>query len=180
MTQETVLGPGNGAVDYLLVLLVYACLFVIMRYANPRVDPEFRKTAWTLGLGWAVCVFIANYLLYRAGVMSFLPWLNNFWHTFPWIGFCLAFAYNEARKHPLLEQLAIFAIFSFIVKWAEHTLLGTWEHDNFFGIHGNIAYITGWSLADGLYPVVSVLALKIVSKFIPGLIVPDLKANGII
>ena len=173
--RDALLGPGNGAADYLLILFTYFCLFLVMRYANARVEPNFRKTFWTLCFGWAVCVFIGNWLLYRVGAMSFLPWLNNFWHTFPWIGLCLAFMYAGAYERPLWEQFALFAIFSFIVKWAERTVLGTWELDHFFFIPGNIAYITGWSLADGLYPILSVAGLKLVSRFVPGLIVPRLR-----
>jgi hypothetical protein len=172
--RDAILGPGNGAGDYVLLLVTYGALFLVMRYANPRIELSFRKTFWTLFWGWGIGVFVANYLLYRAGVMSFLPWLNNFCHTVPWIGLCLGFMWAEAHKRPLWEQFALFAIFSFIVKWAEHTILGTWEHDNFFGIPGNIAYITGWSLADGLYPVVSVVGLKLASRFIPDLVVPRL------
>lgn len=177
MTSDAFFGAGNGIVDYLPVLLVYGALFVVMRYANRSVPVSFRRTFVTLYVGWAVGVFIANYLLYRAGFMSFLPWLNNFFHTFIWIGLCLGFLYAEAHRRPFLEQVALFAIFSFIVKWAELTLLGTWELDNFFGIPGNIAYITGWSLMDGLYPVVSVVGLKFVSRWIDGLVVPSLSGR---
>jgi hypothetical protein len=172
--RDAFLGAGNGAGDYVLVLFVYFCLFLIMRYANPRIELNFRRTFWTLFFGWGIGVFIANYVLFRVGVMSFMQWLNNFWHTVPWIGLCLGFMFAEAHKRPLWEQFALFAIFSFIVKWAELTLLGTWEHGHFFGINGNIAYITGWSLMDGLYPVVSVVGLKLVSGFISGLVVPRL------
>jgi hypothetical protein len=172
--RDAILGAGNGATDYLLVLLVYGALFIVMRYAAARIDPSFRRTYWTLFWGWGIGVFIANYLLYLAGFMSFLPWLNNAFHTFIWIGLCLGFMYAEAHRRSFIEQFALFAIFSFIVKWAELTLLGTWEHGHFFGINGNIAYITGWSLMDGLYPVVSVVGLKLVSGFISGLVVPRL------
>ena len=172
--QDALLGAGNGLADYGLVLLVYGCLFLVMRYANPRIELNFRRTWWTLFFGWGFGTLIGNYLLYRAGVMSFLPWLDNGCHTLIWIGLCLGFMYAEAHKRPLWEQFALFAIFSFIVKWAENTILGTWEHDNFFGIPGNIAYITGWSLADGLYPLLSVAGLKLASRFIGGLIVPRL------
>jgi hypothetical protein len=172
--RDALLGPGNGPADYLLLLFVYGCLFLVMRFAGPRLEPEFRKTYWTLFWGWGVLVFIANYLLHLAGFMSFLPWLNNGVHTFIWIGLCLGFMYGKAHRHPLWEQFALYAIFSFIVKWAEQTILGTWEHGHFFGIQGNLAYIVGWSLADGLYPVVSVAGLKLASKVIPGLIVARL------
>jgi hypothetical protein len=171
---DAVLGAGNSLFDYALVLLVYGALFVVMRFANRTIPPEFRRTFITLFFGWAVGVFIGNWLLFRLGFMSFLPWLNNFFHTFIWIGLCLGFLYAGARRRPFLEQFALFAIFSFIVKWAERSLLGTWELDNFFGIPGNTAYIIGWSLMDGLYPVLSVAGLRIVSRWVDGLVVPSL------
>ena len=167
-----ILGAGNTVGDYALVLVVYAALFIIMRYAKERVELNFRKTFWILFAGWGVGVFFGNYLFYRLGVMSFLPWLNNFFHTFIWIGLCLSFLYAGAYRKPLLEQMALFAIFSFIVKWAERTILGTWELDHFFFIPGNVAYITGWSLMDGLYPIISAFGLRLVSKFVRGVITP--------
>jgi hypothetical protein len=167
-----ILGAGNEITDYLVVLAVYGALFIVMRYANERVELNFRKTFWILFVGWGVGVFLGNYLFYRLGIMSFLPWLNNFLHTFIWIGLCLSFLYAGAYRKPLWEQFALFAIFSFIVKWAEHTILGTWELDHFFFIKGNLAYILGWSLMDGLYPIISAFGLKLVSKFMTGVITP--------
>jgi hypothetical protein len=166
------LGAGNDLGKYALVLLVYAALFVIMRYAHASVEPEFRKTYWVLFWGWGIATFIANYAIYRLGFMSFLPWLNDFFHTFVWIGLCLGFLYAGAWRRPWLEQFLLFAIFSFIVKVAERLILGTWEHGSFFFIPGNVAYLIGWSLMDGLYPTLSKVALKILRKFIPGLVQP--------
>jgi hypothetical protein len=167
-----ILGAGNTIADYVLVLVVYAALFIVMRYAKECIELNFRKTFWILFAGWGVGVFFGNYLFYRLGFMSFLPWLNNFFHTFIWIGLCLSFLYAGAYRKPLLEQMALFAIFSFIVKWAERTILGTWELDHFFFIPGNVAYITGWSLMDGLYPIISAFGLRLVSKFVRGVITP--------
>lgn len=170
---DTILGAGNGPPDYLLVLLFYGAMVVLMRYGNARMPPAFHRTWIALLIGWGFGTFAANYLLYRAGVMSFLPWLNNALHTFVWIGVCLGFLYAGAHRRPMIEQFALFAIFSFLVKHAEHALLGTWEHPSFFGIGGNEAYIIGWSLMDGLYPVISLLGLKLLSNVVSGLIVPD-------
>lgn len=167
-----ILGAGNKITDYLVVLAIYGALFIMMRYGNERVELNFRKTFWILFAGWSVSVFFGNYLFYRLGIMSFLPWLNNFLHTFIWIGLCLSFLYAGAYRKPLLEKIALFAIFSFIVKWAERTVLGTWELDHFFFIHGNLAYIIGWSLMDGLYPIISAFGLKLVSKSVTGVITP--------
>jgi hypothetical protein len=151
--------------NYALVLVVYAMLFMLMRHANARVELSFRVAYLYLFLGWGIGTFLANYGLYRLGVMSFLPWTNNFLHTFVWIGGCLGFLYAGSYRKPLLEQFMLFAIYSLFVKVAEHALLGTWEHDNFFGIPGNTSYIVGWSLMDGLYPVVSMVGLRIVARF---------------
>jgi hypothetical protein len=167
-----ILGTNNGLLNYSLVIAVYAALFVVIRYAGGKVELNFVRTYWALFFGWAFSVFAGNYLFYMLGVMSFLPWLNNFIHTFIWIGLCLSFLYAGARSKPMLVQFALFAIFSFIVKWAEHEILGTWEMDRFFFVRGNLAYITGWSLLDGLYPIISAFGLGIISKFVRGILRP--------
>ena len=158
------LGAGNNVFDYLLIIAFYGMLFVLMRHANRRVELSFRASFAYLFVGWSLGTFVANYLLFRAGVMSFLPWLNNFAHTFVWIGLCLGFLYAGAHRKPLLEQFALFAIYSLLVKLAENAVLGSWEHDSFFGIPGHAAYIIGWSLMDGLYPLVSMAGLRLVAK----------------
>jgi len=156
------------------LLLFYAALFVIIRTNKKRIDREERRTFFTIGGLWAVSVFIANYLLYRAGVMSFLPWVNNFMHTFLWIGLCLSFLYLAIREdEPLLVQCIVFATFSLIVKYAEQLLFGTWDLGHFFHVfEGNAAYVLGWSLADGTYPIITRYGLRLLARFIPGLIAP--------
>ena len=166
--MNDLLGPGNRLLDYALVLLVYGALFILMRYGNRRVELNARRLFWIVAFCWGVGVFIGNYLFYLIGIMSFLPWLNNAFHTLIWIGLCLSFLYVGCMRRPLWEQILLFIIFSFIVKIAERWLLGTWEHDNFFGIDGNWAYIIGWSVMDGLYPVINLMvmrALRVNSKF---------------
>jgi hypothetical protein len=172
--METILGTDNNLFDYLLVLLTYAGLFVAMRQSSPRVEPEFRKSFIVLFVVWSVGIFASNYLLSQLGIMSFLPWLNNFIHSFIWIGLCLTFLYAVSYKKPLWEQLVLFAIYSFVVKLAEHQLLGTWEFDRFFFIDGNLAYIIGWSLVDGLFPVGSAIVLWIAARFMTGIVKPEL------
>lgn len=157
-------GAGNGPREYAILLAFYGMMFVLMRHGHDRVELNFRAAFVYLFVGWSLGTFAANYLLFRAGVMSFLPWLNNFMHTFVWIGLCLGFLYAGAHTKSFIEQFALFAIYSFLVKLAEHALLGTWEHDNFFGIRGNMSYIIGWSLMDGLYPLVSRVGLQLVSR----------------
>lgn len=166
------LGPRNNWWDYAAVLAVYGALFIVMRHANARIELNFRKTFWILFFGWAGGVFVGNYVFYRIGIMSFLPWLNNFLHTFVWIGLCLGFLYAGSHRKSFLEQFALFAIFSFIVKWAEREILGTWEFDHFFFIQGNLAYVIGWSLMDGLYPLLSAIGLGIISRYVTGVVRP--------
>jgi hypothetical protein len=154
------------------VLAFYAAVFVIIRLSRSRIEPFERRTFVAIAVAWAVPVFIANYLLYRAGVMSFLPWVNNALHSFLWIGLCLTWLYLGVREtQPLVLQVVLFTTFSLIVKCAEQKLFGTWELDNFFGIGGNGAYVMGWSLADGTYPVITLLGVRLAARFIPGLAV---------
>ena len=155
------------------LVALYAGLFLIIRLVKPSIEPGERKTFFTIGGIWAVAVFIANYLLYRAGMMSFLPWLNNFMHTFLWIGICLSLLYLGVREdQPMAVQFVVFATFSLVVKYAEQLLFGTWELDHFFHVlRGNFAYVLGWSLADGLYPPLTFYGLRLLGRLIPGLIV---------
>ena len=53
---------------------------------------------------------------------------------------------------------------------AEQIVFGTWDLDNFFGIDGNGAYVIGWSLADGTYPILTLYGLRLAARWIPGLI----------
>lgn len=155
------------------LLAVYAGLFVVIRALKPRIEPDERKTAYVIGGVWAVAVFMANYLLYRAGVMSFLPWVNNFMHTFLWIGVCLTFLYLGVReRQSMVAQFVMFATLSLVVKYAEHLLFGTWDLGHFFHVfHGNAAYILGWSLADGLYPPLTFYGLRLLERHVSGLMV---------
>lgn len=156
----------------LAMLLFYAALLTIVRVIKPSIEPEERRTAVAIGLTWAVPVFVANYLLYKADLMSFLPWVTNFMHTFLWIGIVLTFLYlGVCSNQSMFTQIVLFTTFSLIVKYAEQIVFGTWDQDNFFHvIDGNGAYILGWSLADGMYPVLTLYGLRIASRWIPGLI----------
>ena len=153
------------------LVILYAALLVSIRADRRSPRPDERKTFYVVGGTWAICVFIANYLLFRAGLMSFLPWPNNFLHTFVWIGVCLSFLYFGVRAtQPLAIQMVLFATFSIIVKYAEQLLFGTWDLDNFFHVfHGNFAYVLGWSLADGLYPPLTLFGLRLLSRWVRGL-----------
>ena len=150
----------------LIVLGVYALLFLSFRAFARAPGPDERATRWFLGLGWGLATFVLNWLLSLIGALSFLPWIANALHTFVWIGFCLSWLYLGVRfTRGFLLQSALFAGFSLIVKVAERLLLGTWEHDHFLGLfRGNAAYIVGWSLLDGLYPAISLLVLRAVAQ----------------
>lgn len=157
--------PGRA----LALLAFYAALFVVIRVIKPRIERDDQATFLVIGAAWAVSVFIANFVLYLAGVMSFLPWLNNFMHTFLWIGLCLAWLYLGVREQQhLLVQCILFATFSLVVKVMEQVLFGTWEHPHFFHVfQGNTAYVLGWSLADGLYPPITLFGLRLVQRWLP-------------
>ncbi len=157
----------------LVVLAFYFALLVVIRLVKPQIEPFERRTFFVVGLCWAVPVFIANYVLYQAGAMSFLPWVTNFMHTFLWIGICLTFLYLGVREdQPMAVQFVVFATFSIIVKYAEQLAFGTWDLDHFFNVFdGNFAYVLGWSLADGLYPVITLFVLRLAGQRIPRLAV---------
>lgn len=154
-------------------LAFYAAIFVVIRLTRDRIAPEERRTFIAVGLSWAAPVCLINYLLYRADLMSFLPWVTNVMHTFVWIGFCLTWLYLGVRDtRSMLTQVVLFTTFSLIVKYAEHILFGIWDNDNFFHVFdGNGAYIMGWSLADGLYPLITLYGLRLAARRIPGLVV---------
>jgi len=153
------------------LLIFYVALFVVIRTHKHRIEPPERRTALVIGGLWAVSVFAANYFLFLLGAMSYLPWLNNFMHTFLWIGWCLTFLYLGLRdREPLWVQMVVFATFSLVVKYAEQLLFGTWDHGHFFWIfRGNFAYVLGWSLADGLYPPITLYGMRAVARVVPGL-----------
>jgi hypothetical protein len=157
----------------LVILGFYAALLMVIRAIKPRIEPFERRTALAVGLGWAVPVFVANYLLYKAGLLSYLPWVTNFMHSFLWIGICLTFLYLGVRENqPMAVQILLFATFSLIVKYAEQLAFGTWDLDHFLHVFdGNFAYVLGWSLADGTYPVITLLVLRLAAGRIPRLAV---------
>jgi hypothetical protein len=172
MESTVWLGTGNTLFEYLEVLLVYGMMFLLIRYGTRQVELNFQRSYWWLAAGWSATIFVGNYLCYLLGVMSFLPWLDNVLHSFVWIGLCLSFLYAGCHRYPMWEQMALFVVVSFIVKVAERLIIGTWEHPHFFGIDGNPAYIIGWSLMDGLYPPISLLFLRLVSRLDRGVLVP--------
>lgn len=147
------------------ILMLYAALFMIMRSIRKRIDNDEKGLFAFIGLMWASLVFVGNYLFYLIGIMSFLPWINNFLHTFVWIGGCLTWLYLGVReKEPMPVQCLHFATFSLIVKYAEQLLFGIWEHDHFFFVFkGNLAYVLGWSIMDGTYPIITKYGLRMMA-----------------
>ncbi|KXK52353.1 MAG: hypothetical protein IT298_06400 [Chloroflexi bacterium] len=173
--MDTVLGTGNTLFGYAFVLLIYLSLWLAMRQAMPWFASNFRRSFLVLYVVWSVGIFVGNFLFYLLGIMSFYPWLNNIIHSFLWIGLGLGFLYAISHKRPLWEQMVLFGIYSLVVKFAEQRILGTWEFSRFFFIEGNLAYLIGWSVVDALYPIGAYFVLKIASRFVTGLVVPDLK-----
>ncbi len=162
--METILGPGNTLISYAIVLLIYFLMFLFIRYPKPSIELNYFGNFKFLAIVWAILMFTGNYLFYRLGVMSFLPWLNDFIHSFLWIGICLTWLYYISHTRPLWEQFILFAFSSFIVKMAEHRLLGTWSMESFLGVHHRLAYLIAMSLVDGFYPIISIWLLKLASK----------------
>ncbi|MEO8450055.1 MAG: hypothetical protein ABI647_09710 [Gemmatimonadota bacterium] len=156
----------------LLLLLFYAGLFLIISLHGLKLTSTEKKTFIFLWISGFIVAMVANYLLYRAGVMSFLPWINNFLHTFFWIGIGFPYLYLGIRgRRSVLAQYIMFVVFSLIVKYAEQRLFGTWEFPHFFFVlKDNFFYILGWSTVDGLYPVLIPAGLRLAGKFIPGLV----------
>jgi hypothetical protein len=63
-------------------------------------------------------------------------------------------------QSPYGSSVSFLSFFSFLVKVGERWILGTWDLPYFFFIKGNITYIIGWSLLDGLYPCISMVGLR--------------------
>lgn len=173
---EEILGRGNGLVEYAGVLVLYGAMFLLIRHGSRNIELNQRKSAVILGTVWAMSIFVGNYICYLVGVMGFLPWLNNAFHTWIWIGVCLTWLYMGLYKRPLLQQIPLFIIFSFIVKIGELVLLGTWDFPHFFwidsvfGLEDPLTYIIGWSVMDGLYPPISIAILRLASRVTDGII----------
>lgn len=156
------------------ILVLYLVLFLTIKgFRSGGLLQKEMKTYWTIGLLWAVGVFAGNFVFYKIGIMSFTPWILNGIHTFIWIGLVLSYLYITTRMQtPLWRQILYFIVFSFIVKYAEKLIFDGWDHDHFMWIFkGNFAYILGWSVMDGLYPIITKFALKIMGKRVPGLLV---------
>lgn len=173
--MNDILGNSNSILDYVLVLVIYALMFLLIRFSKPQLELNFKSNFVFLWIVWAFLMFTGNFLFYKLGVMAFLPWLNNFLHSVLWVGFCLGWLYYCTYERPMWEQFLLFAFTSFIVKMAENWLLGTWAMDRYFGINSRYAYIIAMSIVDGFYPIISRWILKALGKkSIFGIYVPQM------
>jgi hypothetical protein len=162
--MDQIVGANNSLLDYLLVIGIYGLLFLFIRYPKPTLELNYKANFIFLVALWAFLMFTGNYLFYRLGVMSFLPWLNNLLHSFVWVGICLGWLYYCTHQRPLWEQFIFFAFTSFIVKMAEHMILGTWSMESYLGIQSPYAYIIAMSIVDGFYPIISRWVLNALGK----------------
>lgn len=162
--MNEIFGANNGWLDYALVLLIYSLMYLLIRYPKPVLELNYRANYIFLAGLWAFLMFTGNYLFYRLGVMSFLPWANNFIHSFLWVGICLGWLYYCTHQRPLWEQFIFFAFTSFIIKMAENMILGSWNMESYFGIHNKYAYIIAMSIVDGFYPIISMWVINALGK----------------
>ena len=162
--MESILGAGNSITDYVIVLLIYLLMFLFIRYPKPVIELNFRSHFLFLSIAWIFLMFTGNYLFYRLGLMSFLPWLNNFIHSFIWIGVCLTWLYYCTISCSIWQQFIFFSFTSFIIKMAEHMILGSWSMPSYFGIDHPLAYLIAMSLVDGFYPIISKWMLNAFGK----------------
>ena len=162
--MNEILGASNSLLDYLLVLLIYGLMFLLIRYPKPKLELNYKANYFFLFGLWAFLMFTGNYLFYRLGVMSFLPWLNNAIHSIVWVGACLGWLYYCTHERPLWEQFVLFAFTSFIIKMTEYYILGTWSRESYLGIQSPFTYIIAMSLVDGFYPVISRWVINALAK----------------
>lgn len=162
--METILGAGNSWLSYLPVLVIYLLMFLFIKYPKPVVELNYRGNFYFLAGAWFFLMFTGNYFFHLLGLMAFLPWLNNFIHSAIWIGLCLTWLYYSCHHRPMWEQFIFFSFTSFIIKMAEHQLLGSWSMDAYFGIHHPLAYLIAMSLVDGFYPIISKFLLQLFAK----------------
>jgi hypothetical protein len=162
--MENILGENNSFLDYLSVIGIYVLVFLLIFYAKRTIELNFRKSFMALYLVWSVAMFTGNYFGYLGGVMSFLPWLNNFIHSFGWVGFALAWLYMTSAHLPWHYRFYLSAMFSFLIKFSENMILGSWSFDPYFFFEGKYAYLIIMSIVDGFYPLLSDWILKFLNK----------------
>jgi len=155
-----------------LLLAFYVALGVVMSLGGRRLTADERKTFLLLCIAGASTALVSNYLLYRIGWMTFLPWINNGLHSVLWIGLGFPYLYFQTRGRSVPVVFISFTVLSLVVKYAEWLLFGTWDGASFLGVlPGRFGYILGWSLVDGCLPFVMQLGLRLVGKFVPGIVI---------
>ena len=162
--MDAILGSVYSWVQYILVILIYAFMYLLIRYPKPHLELNYKANFLVLYLFWSILMFVGNYLFYLPGFMAYLPWLNNLLHSFIWVGFCLGWLFYTTQERPVLEQVALFAFTSFIIKMSEYMILGTWNKPGYLGIESPYAYIIAMSIVDGCYPLISRWLISTLSK----------------
>ncbi len=154
------------------ILILYATVLFIAWWHKRKLDTAERKTFIVIYLMYAISIFFINYLGYVIGVFSYLPWFpNNFLHTFVWIGIVLTYLFMAIRKEHMVVQFMAFAAFSLVIRYAEYKIFGVWDgQGTLYESYGTDAYIALWSYVDGFYSIATFLLLRILKKWIPGLI----------
>jgi hypothetical protein len=162
--MDTILGSGNNLLQYAIIILIYLLMFLFIRYPKPVLELNWRGNFRFLAILWALLMFSGNYFFFRLGVMSFLPWADNFIHSFIWVGICLNWLYYCCYSRPGWEQFVFFSFTSFVIKMTENGILGTWKMDSFLQINNPYAYIIAMSLVDGFYPIISKILLRALGR----------------
>jgi hypothetical protein len=170
--MEKILGASCTLSDYLLVLFIYLLVFLLVWYPKRTVELNSRSSFLVLYLFWSVAMFAGNYIGYLLGFMAFLPWLDNFMHSFLWVGFALAWLYFSSTGLPWYYRFFLAGMFSFLIKFSENFILGTWAFDPYFFFTGKYAYIIIMALVDGFYPLASDILLRQLNKRFTSIYLP--------
>lgn len=152
-------------------LAFYLGLLIVASLHTRRIDtPAERKTFLFLGVGAGLTAFSSNILFARFGLMAPMPIAANALHTGIWIGCGFTYLWFATRESAWWKQFLIFVFTSFVVKYAEYRLLGTWDGDGFLGLgKGMFLYVLGWSAVDGLMPFLMTLGIRLVGRVVGGL-----------
>jgi hypothetical protein len=165
--MDDILGTGNGFLEYGLILLIDIFVFLLVFYPKRKIELNSRTGFWVLYFFWSLAMFFGNYIAFKIGFMAFLPWLDNFIHSFGWVGLGLGWLYFSSLDLPWYYRFFLASMFSFIIKFFENFILGTWLFDPWFFFTGKYAYIIAMSALDGLYPILSDILLKALHKKFP-------------
>lgn len=159
----------------ILVLLgVYASVFLVAWLDRRRLDAAEKRTFLMLFAVWSVSVVAINYGGYRLGVIGFIPWLNNLLHAVVWVGGVLTYLFLAVRHLHIVVQFMAFSFFSLVVRYAEFRLFGVWDHPHFLhAFRGTEASILGWSFVDGFIPLLDLGLLALVRRRVPGLVMRE-------